>query len=107
MTGRKQRHLDFPEVRHFEAPRISAASIGSLGSSQPASMMMNENGDQFQIFQQHQGRQARYWGCQPCRLDSMPLRRVMTSLIGRSVQHHFRRNRRRRPGPSHRQNEMM
>ena len=37
-------------MRQEEAPRICAASTGSFGSEDsPASMMMNENGVQFQM----------------------------------------------------------
>ena len=50
ITGRSSGTCTSQKMRHLEAPRISAASIGSLGMEvRPANMMMKENGVQFQI----------------------------------------------------------
>ena len=93
MTGRSSGSCTSQKMRQREAPRISAASIGSFGiAERPASMMMKENGVQFQISSKVTVSSAIVRIGEPCRLE-LAAGQAADHVVDRAalVQQHLRR----------------
>ena len=83
ITGRSSGSCTSQKTRQRDAPRICAASIGSLGmEDRPASMMMNENGVQFQISSSVTAASAMSASESHATLNCVPEIWLMMSLIG-------------------------
>ena len=83
MTGRSSGNCTSQKMCHFDAPSISAASIGSFGMAErPASRMMNEKGVQFQISSSATVASAMSGFVSQAGLKSTPMIFEMIALIG-------------------------